>query len=433
MDASHTFSKFENQDIITNIHFNTEKEIISKQELYSKLSINELNVIKELNNIKLELNKQLLHNIYNNNINKNNNFFIINNKKYWYFGELVTDDEKLLLDQLDWSIDQTVNTTLIILNGILVRTTNLPFGFNYDFNSKMVKFDHKINNILAMSYYKWNRYNFSPVEKTYKINNILEIISITQNTNENSYIYITINNHNLNINDYIVLYKLNEIYGPMRILDISNNILKIELNDGFVYEDNYKYKIGIVDNYNYVPWQNYYKQYYTPIKISTDIIIILKTFFDNVITVNLPNITDVSSNFINVIENLSNLSNAINNFPTDIDDLHNDITNISENLISINKNLSFVPSLYNNMSNLMNIRDNIVNITSYTNYYSTILRNCKSINITRINNVSNTIYNYGSTLKLLLSNCDFFGEFLTNTNILKSLFYPLRKTSFLCI
>jgi hypothetical protein len=26
-----------------------------------------------------------------------------------------------------------------------------------------------------------------------------------------------------------------------------------------------------------------------------------------------------------------------------------------------------------------------------------------------------------------LSNCDFFGEFLTNTNVLKSLFYPLRK------
>jgi hypothetical protein len=49
------------------------------------------------------------------------------------------------------------------------------------------------------------------------------------------------------------------------------------------------------------------------------------------------------------------------------------------------------------------------------------------MNITKINNVSNTIYNYGSTLKLLLSNCDFFGEFLTNTNILKSLFFPLRK------
>ena len=427
MDASYTFSTFEDRDIIKNIHFSTEKEIISKEALYSKLSINELNVIKELNDVKLELNKLLLHNIFNNNRNINNNFFIINEKKYWYLGELITDNEKQLLDQLDWSIDQTVNATLKILNGVLVRMTNLPFGFNYNFNNNLVKFDHKINNVLAMSYYKWNQYNFSPVEKKYKINNILEIISITQNTNENSYIYITINNHNLNVNDYVVVYKLNEIYGPMRILNINNNILKIELNDGFVYENNYKYKMGVVNKYSYTPWQNYYKQYYTPIKISTNIIIILKTFFDNVITVNQPNITDVSSNFINVIENLTNLSNAINNFPTDIDNLHNDITNISENLISINKNLSFVPLLYNNMSNLMNVRDNIVNIKNYTNYYSTILRNCKNINITKINNVSNTIYNYASTLKILLSNCDFFSEFLTNTNILKSLFYPLRK------
>jgi hypothetical protein len=428
MDTSHTFSTFEDRDIIKNIHFSTEKEIVSKQELYSKLSTDELNVIQELNEVKLELNKHLINNICNNNRNINNNFFIINGNKYWYLlGELVTDGEKQLLDQLDWSIDQAVNTTLIILNGVLVRKTNLPFGFNYDFNMKLVKFDHKINNVLAMSYYKWNQYNFSPVEKKYKITNILEIISITQNTNENSYIYITINNHNLNVNDYIVVYKLNEIYGPMKILDVSNNILKIEVNDGFVYDTNYKYKIGIVDNYNYVPWQNYYKQNYTPIKISTDIIIILKTFFDNVITVNLPSITDVSSNFINVIENLTNLSNVINNFPADTDNLYNNITNISNNLISINKNLSFVPLLYNNMSNLMNVRDNVVNITRYTNYYSTILRNCKSMNITKINNVSNTIYNYASTLNLLLSNCDFFSEFLTNTNILKSLFYPLRK------
>jgi hypothetical protein len=220
-----------------------------------------------------------------------------------------------------------------------------------------------------MSYYKWNRYNFSPVEKQYKITNVLEIISITQNTNENSNIYITINNHNLNINDYVVVYKLNEIYGPMRILNITNNILKIELNNGFVYENNYKYKVGVVDNYNYVPWQNYYKQYYTPIKISRDIIIILKTFFDNVITVDLPNIIDVSSNFINVIENLTNLSNAINKFPTDIDNLRNNIDNITNNLISINKNLSFTSPLYNNMSNLMNVRDNVVKITNYTNYY----------------------------------------------------------------
>ena len=429
MDGSHTFSTFEGRDTIKNIHFSTEKELYSKQELYSKLSANELNFIKELNDIKLELNKQLINNICNNNRNINNNSFIINGKKYWYLlGELVTDGEKQLLDQLDQSIDQTVNTTLIILNGVLVRTTNLPFGFNYDFNMKLVKFDHKINNVLAMSYYKWNQYNFSPVEKKYKINNILEIISITQNTNDNNYIYITINNHNLTINDHIVVYKLNEIYGPMRILDINNNILKIELNNGFLYENNYKYKVGVVNNnYNYVSWQNYYKQNYTPIKISTDIIIILKTFFDNVITVNLPNITDVSSNFINVIENLTNLSNAINKFPTDIDNLHNDITNISNNLISINKNLSFVPLLYNNMSNLMNVRDNVVNITSYTNYYSTILRNCKSMNITKINNVSNTVYNNAATFKLLFSNCDFFGEFLTNTNILKSLFFPLRK------
>jgi len=427
MDAANTFSTFEGRDIIKNIHFSTEKELYSKQELYSKLSANELNFIKELNDVKLELNKQLIHNIYNNNRNINNNSFIINNKKYWYLGELVTDGEKQLLDQLDWSIDQTVNTTLIILNGILVRTTKLPFGFNYDFNMKLIKFDHKINNVLAMSYYKWNQYNFSPVEKKYKINNILETINITQNENDNNYIYITINNHNLTNNDYIVVYKLNEIYGPMKILDISNNILKIELNNGFLYENNYKYKVGVVHKYSYTSWQNYYKQNYTPIKISTDIIIILKTFFDNVITVNLPNITDVSSNFINVIENLTNLSNAINNFPTDIDKLHNDITNISNNLISINKNLSFVPLLYNNMSNLMNVRNNVVNITSYTNYYSTILKNCKSMNITRINNVSNTVYNYADTFKLLLSNCDFFGEFLTNTNILKSLFYPLRK------
>lgn len=427
MDAYSTFSTFEDRDIIKNIHFSTEKEIVSKESLYSKLSTNELNVIQELYEVKLKLNKLLLDNICNNNRNINSIFFIINDKKYWYLGELVTDGEKQLLDQLDWSIDQTVNTTLKILNGILVRATNLPFGFNYDFNSKIVKFDYKINNVLAMSYYKWNQYNFSPVDKKYKINRILETINITQNTNENSYIYITIGNHNLNINDYIVVYKLNEIYGPMRISDVSNNILKIELNDGFVYETNYKYKVGVVDKYNYVPWQNYYKQYYTPIKISTNIIIILKTFFDNVITANLPNITDVSSNFINVIENLTTLSSSISNYPTDIDNLHNDITNISDNLISINKNLSFVPLLYNNMSNLMNVRDNVVNITSYTNYYSTILRNCKSINITKINNISNAIYNNASTLNQLLLNCDFCGEFLTNTNILKSLFYPLRK------
>jgi hypothetical protein len=427
MDSFNTFSIFEDQDIIKNIHFDTEKEIVSKQELYSKLSINELNIIKELNEVKLEIKKQIFNNIYNNNIYFKDNFFIINNKKYWYLGEIVTDDEKLLLDELDWSIDQTVNETLKILNGILVRISNLPFGFNYDFDDKQVKFVHKINNILAMSYYKWNRYNFNPVEKQYKINNILEIINITQNTNENNYIYITINNHNLNINDYIVVYKLNEIYGPMKILDINNNILKIELNDGFIYENNYKYKIGSVIKYNYISWQNYYKQYYTPIKISTDIIIILKTFFDNVITIDLPNINDVSSNFINVIENLTIFSNAINKFPTDIINLNNDINNISNNLISINKSLSFAPSLYSNMKNLMNIRDNITNITNYTSYYSIVLKNSKNINITKINNISNTIYNHASTLNLLLSNCDFFAEFLTNTNILKSLFFPLRK------
>jgi hypothetical protein len=110
----------------------------------------------------------------------------------------------------------------------------------------------------------------------------------------------------------------------MKILEINNNILKIELNDGFIYESNYKYKIGAVSNYNHVSWKNYYKQYYTPIKISTDIIIILKTFFDNVITIDLPNINDVSSDFVNVIENLTNFSNAINNLPTDIINLNNE-------------------------------------------------------------------------------------------------------------
>jgi hypothetical protein len=423
MDACHTFSTFEDRDIIKNIHFSTEKEIISKQELYSKLTVNELNIIKELNDAKLEIQKQIFNNIFNNKICEN--CFTINTKKYWYYlGELITDDEKQVLDELDWSIDQTVNTTLKILNGILVRTTNLPFGFNYDFNNKLVKFDHKINNILAMSYYKWNRYNFSPVEKKYIINNILEPISITQDTDEKRYIYITVNNHNLTINDYIVVYKLNEIYGPMRILDISNNILKIELNNGFLYENNYKYKIGVVNNYNYISWKNYYKQNYTPIKMSTDILIILKTFFDNVITNNLPDIIDVSSNFINVIGNLTNLSNVINNFPTDIS---KNLISIKNNLISITKNLSFETILYDNMSNLMNIRDNIVKITSYTNYYSTILRNSKSMNITKINNVSNTVYNYADTYNILFSNCEFFGEFLTKTNILKSLFFPLRK------
>lgn len=427
MDSFNTFSIFEDQDIIKNIHFNIEKEILSKQEFYLKLSANELNLIKELNEVKIELNKQIFNKIYNNNINVNNNFFIINNKKYWYLGELITDSEKIILDGLDWSIDQTINSTLKILKGVLVRITNLPFGFNYDFDKKLVKYDYKINNILAMSYYKWSKYNFSPIEKKYKINSVIEIINITKDINENNYIYIAINNHNLSINNYIVIYKLNEIYGPMKILDINNNIIKIELNDGFIYEENYKYKIGIVENYNYKKWQNNYKQYYTPIKISTDILIILKTFFDNIITIDLPNILDVSSNFLNVIENLTNLSNAINKFPTDIDNLHNDINNISNNLTSINKNLSFVPSLYSNMSNLMNIKNNIANITEYTNYYSSILQNCKNINITNINNISNTIYNNASTLKILLTECDFCAEFLTNTNILKSIFYPLRK------
>ena len=430
MDSSNTYSTFEDRDIIKNIHFNTEKEIKSKQELYLTLSVNELNIIKELNDVKLELNKLLFNDIYNNrNININNNFFIINSKKYWYLGELVTDSEKLLLDQLDWTEDQKVNTTLIILNGILVRKTNLPFGFIYDFNNKLVKFDYKINNILAMSYYKWNQYNFSPIEKKYEINNILEIISIIQNINDNNYIYITISNHNLNINDYIVVYKLNEIYGPMKILDINNNLLKIEVNDGFVYEPNYKYKLGIVKKYNYISWKNYYKQSYTPIKMSTNILIILETFLKNV-TIILPDIlpiTDVSSNFLNVLSNLTNLSNVLNTLPIDTITLKDDIKFISDNLISINKNLSFVPILYDNMSNLKNIRDNIVNIIQYINYYSIILKNCKNINITKINSVSNIIYNNALTYKLLLSNCDFFSEFLTKTNILKSLFFSFTK------
>ena len=432
MDSSNTYSTFEDRDIIKNIHFNTEKEIKFKQELYSKLTVNELNIIKELNDVKIELNKLLFNDIYNNNrnISLNNNFFIINSKKYWYLGELVTDSEKLLLDQLDWSLDQKVNTTLIILNSILIRITNLPFGFIYDFNNKLVKFDHKINNILAMSYYKWNQYNFSPIEKKYEINNILEIISIIQNINDNNYIYITISNHNLNINDYIVVYKLNEIYGPMKIIDITNNILKIELNDGLIYEPNYKYKLGIVKKYNYISWKNYYKQSYAPIKMSVDILIILETFLKNITQLTIilpPNITDVSSNFSNVIGNLSILSNVLSTLPTDISNNLISINDISNDLISINKNLSFVPVLYNNMSNLKNIRDNIINISKYTNYYSTILQNCKSINITKINNVSNIIYNNASTYKLLLSNCDFFSVFLTKTNILKSLFFPLRK------
>lgn len=430
MDSFNTYSLFEDRDIIKNIHFNIEKEITFKQELYSELPINEINKIKEINEVKIEIKKQIFNDIYYNNIYFKNNFFIINSKKYWYFGEIITDEEKILYDQLDLSIDQNINPTLKILNGILVRITNLPFGFNYDFNNKQIKFDNKINYILSMSYYKWNQYNFNPIEKKYKINNILEIINISQNTNENNYINITIDCvscNNLNINDYIVVYKLNEIYGPMEILDINNNILKIELNDGFIYENNYKYKIGIVSDYKHISWKNYYKQYYTPIKISTDIILILKTFFDNVVTIDLPNINDVSSNFINVIENLTNLSNAINKLPSDTINLHNDINNISSNLISINKNLSFVPSLYNNMSNLMNVRDNMTDIINYTSYYTKILNNSKKINITTINNISNTIFNYATTLKLLLSNCDFFGEFLTNTNILKSLFFPLRK------
>ena len=425
IDSFNTLSLYKDQDIIKNIHFDIEKELLTKQDYYSNLSINELNKINELKQVKLEIQKQIFNNIFNNKVCENN--FIINDKKYWYLGELVTDEEKILLDNLDWSIDQTVNESLKILNGVLIRISNLLFGFNYDFNNKQVKFDHKINNILAMSYYKWNKYNFTPIEKKYKINNILEINNITKNINENNYIYISINNHNLKINDYIVIYKLNEAYGPMKILDINNNILKIELNDGFIYENDYKYKIGTVDNFNYIPWQNYYKQSYTPIKMSSNIIIILKTFFDNVITIDLPNINDVSLNFVNVIENLTNFSNAINKFPTDINNLHSNINNISNNLISINKNLSFVPSLYNNMSNLMNVRDNITNITNYTKYYSIILKNCKNMNITKINNISNNIYNSASTLKQLLNNCDFFGEFLTNANILKSLFYPLRK------
>jgi hypothetical protein len=344
-------------------------------------------------------------------------------------GELVTDSEKISLDQLDWSNDQKVNTTLIILNGILVRTTNLPFGFIYDFNNKLVKFDYKINNILAMSYYKWNQYNFSPIEKKYEINNILEIISITTNINDNNYIYITISNHNLNINDYIVVYKLNEIYGPMKILNITNNILQIEINDGFVYEPNYKYRLGIVKKYNYISWKNYYKQSYVPIKMSTDILIILETFLKNISQLPniLPNITDVSSNFINVIYNLTILRDVLSTLPIYTQTLEDNVKDISDNLISINKNLIFAPELYNNMSNLKNVRNNIVNISQYTNYYSTILKNCKNINITKINNVSNIIYNNALKYKLLLSNCDFLGEFLTKTNILKSVFFPLRK------
>jgi hypothetical protein len=52
IDSSNTYSTFEDTDIIKNIHFNTEKEIKSKQELYLTLTVTELNVIKELNDVK---------------------------------------------------------------------------------------------------------------------------------------------------------------------------------------------------------------------------------------------------------------------------------------------------------------------------------------------------------------------------------------------
>ncbi len=178
IDSFNTLSLYKDQDIIKNIHFDIEKELLTKQDYYSNLSINELNKINELKQVKLEIQKQIFNNIFNNKVCENN--FIINDKKYWYLGELVTDEEKILLDNLDWSIDQTVNESLKILNGVLIRISNLLFGFNYDFNNKQVKFDHKINNILAMSYYKWNKYNFTPIEKKYKINNILEINLLTQ-------------------------------------------------------------------------------------------------------------------------------------------------------------------------------------------------------------------------------------------------------------
>lgn len=422
IDYYNTYSYYNNNDIITNIHFSIEKEIDFKQKFYLTLSNNEINKIKELDEVKIEIKKLIFNNIYN---NKNkNNYFIINNKKYWYIGELITDDEKILLDSLNLNIDQNVNETLKILNGELIRLSNLPFGYKYNYIDKTIKYEYKINNILAMSYYKWNNYNFKSKNKSYNIIDITNVNNIIQNEN---IIYITVNNTTSKINDYIVIYKLYEIYGPMKIIDVSNNILQVEVNDGFIFENNYNYKIGYIDNYNNISWKSYYKQYYTPIKISDDIIIILQSFFNNIIVSNLPDIFDVSGNLINIVNNLTDLSNIFNTLPSDINTIYNDINDISNNLITINKNLSFVPTLYNNMSNLMNIKNNIESIINYTSYYSTIVKTVKNINITQIKNESVIINNYGSLYLELINQCDFIAEFLTNTNLLKSTFYPLRK------
>lgn len=345
-------------------------------------------------------------------------------------------------------IKQNVINNLYNNNYITVSNiprSNLPFGFSYVNGKIMYTLSYNIDYISClMSYNKFNNFllnrymNIIANTKSQKIigSNYIDIISIsnqittiTPNIASNAnYIYIITNNIDIVVNSYIAIYKFNDIYGPMQILDIVivNNIklLTVKRSAGFIYEENYDYKLIInversssTSLLNYC-WQDYFKQEYHPYKISNNIIDVVQDLslkLNNTITMPLPDQNNTINTLTTINTNLESLNTSVGNLPS-VDSIMASLTDISSSIVLINKNISYSPTLYTNLSNLIDVSNNMTNIIPFVNSFNLITTGMKKVNFTNILTQLNTIGTYAQILQSFVTQSNFMVTIMTNLN-----------------
>jgi hypothetical protein len=414
---------------------------------------------------------------------------VVDGRMYWYLGELITDAEKQAMDAagfvydgVRFDRDGTVNATLGVYNGYLIRRTNLPFGFVYDFSSNQIVFDTRGYDrsmmMLAMTYYKWNRfmrtryatvisgklavrdavYRFDEFVDVVRISDDLAVLeqelrtagayaeSLMDGSPNNVYVVVEdVVQQRPKVGEYVVVYKSFDAYGPMRVVgvvpyrfsDTDLLLIKVKRRDGFFWEPNTDYKVttGIpVEQIHAVyganasvvtksfSWQEFFRQTYAPLTISGNIVEVLR---DLTITLSLsntalqpPSTAVVAPLLDNIISKLGEFGDEVGQFP-DISFVTDELLDISQSLIVIDGNMSYSPTLYNNLSNLTDIYANIGEIVPFTQSLFKLFDTMKQVRVSKLIPQLNTINRYGGVYETLVANTPFIMQFLTNSGTLR--------------
>jgi hypothetical protein len=347
------------------------------------------------------------------------------------------------------NIDNTITKQTIfdnLFNNTYQNTNSsyniLPFGFSYQNNKLVYSASYNVDYLSnIMCYNKFNTFlknrylnivsNSKIINRyLYDYNQLITILNISQT---NNFIYVTINNIEITINSFVGIYKNNDIYGPIEILDITTGdetTLKLRRGIGFIYEQDYDYKLVInlprpVINYN---WQDYYKQDYIPYKISSNVIDIIQDLSIRLNVVIKPELPDQITTFTTlgtINTNLQELITIVDGLPT-TDTILTTISDISSSLVTINKNVAYTPTLYSNLSNLIDISNNMTTIIPFVSAFNNVLTAMKGINFTTLNNQITTIGSYAKTLKTFTTQSTSIVTLFTKLNLAQSTLTALR-------